>query len=639
MNYLSIENLTKSFGDRIIFEDLTFGIDQGQKVAIVAKNGAGKTTLLRCLYGESSVVTTEAEQIDSGRIVFRKDIRVAFMQQNEKLSDTNTILEEVFSHDLPELKAVKAYNYAMRINDENLIMNSFEAITELNAWDIEARVNQILSVLKLEDTDKLVSTLSGGQQKRVALAKVLVADADFLILDEPTNHLDLDMIEWLEEYLQKSSSTILMVTHDRYFLEVVCDNILELDDQTIYKYKGNFSYYLEKKAERQASLETTVGKAQNQFKKELEWMRRQPKARGVKQKARIEAFHDTKSVAKQRIDKDEMEIPVKMARLGTKILEMHGVGKAYGDLKILNKLTYTFKRNERLGIVGKNGVGKSTFLNMIMGLEDVDKGKIVTGETVVFGYYSQALLTTDDPNQKVIDVIRDIAEFIPLEKGRQMSAPQFLEKFLFPRNMHYNFVHKLSGGEKRRLKLMTILMKNPNFLILDEPTNDLDIFVMGVLEEYLRSFQGCLIVVSHDRYFMDKMVDHLFVFEGEGEIKDLLGNYTSYRKHLQQSAKAKKSGAKSEEKIKVSTLDDGSSAKEEKVEEKKVKLSYKEKAEFDNLEKEMEKLEEEKVKLSEILSNPDSSNDDLMNGGKRLSKVMDELESKSDRWLELSEFA
>ncbi len=491
MNYLSIENLTKSFGDRIIFEDLTFGIDQGQKVAIVAKNGSGKTTLLRCLIGE--------EQYDEGRIVFRKDLRIIFMQQNENLNGSNTILEEVFSHDLPELKAVKEYNYAMRMEDEDLIGASFEAITELNAWDIEARVNQILSVLKLDDTTKMVSELSGGQKKRVALAKVLVADCDFLILDEPTNHLDLDMIEWLEDYLSKSKSTILMVTHDRYFLEVVCDTILELEDKTIYKYKGNFSYYLEKKAERNEQRDATIGKAKNQFRKELDWMRRQPKARGTKQKARIEAFHDTKKVAKQHIDRSELEIPVKMARLGSKILEMHKVGKSFDDLKILENFNYTFKRNERLGIVGKNGAGKSTFLNMILGLEKIDKGKIATGETVVFGYYSQELLKVKDESKKVIDVIRDIAEFIPLEKGRQMSAAQFLEKFLFPRSMHYNFVHKLSGGEKRRLKLMTILMQNPNFLILDEPTNDLDIFVMSVLEEYLRGFEGCLIVVSHDR--------------------------------------------------------------------------------------------------------------------------------------------
>lgn len=625
MNYLSIENLTKSFGDRIIFEDLTFGIDQGQKVAIVAKNGSGKTTLLRCLIGE--------EQYDEGRIVFRKDLRIIFMQQNENLNGSNTILEEVFSHDLPELKAVKEYNYAMRMEDEDLIGASFEAITELNAWDIEARVNQILSVLKLDDTTKMVSELSGGQKKRVALAKVLVADCDFLILDEPTNHLDLDMIEWLEDYLSKSKSTILMVTHDRYFLEVVCDTILELEDKTIYKYKGNFSYYLEKKAERNEQRDATIGKAKNQFRKELDWMRRQPKARGTKQKARIEAFHDTKKVAKQHVDRSELEIPVKMARLGSKILEMHKVGKSFDDLKILENFNYTFKRNERLGIVGKNGAGKSTFLNMILGLEKIDKGKIATGETVVFGYYSQELLKVKDESEKVIDVIRDIAEFIPLEKGRQMSAAQFLEKFLFPRSMHYNFVHKLSGGEKRRLKLMTILMQNPNFLILDEPTNDLDIFVMSVLEEYLRGFEGCLIVVSHDRYFMDKMVDHLFVFEGNAEIKDLTGNYTAYRQQMLKTKKNNTSDAK--EKIKVSTLSSVSYVKEP---EKKVKLSYKEKAEFDSLEKDMEALEIEKEKLSVILSDSSSDNDALMVAGKRLSVVVKEIEDKTDRWLELSEY-
>ncbi len=618
MNYLSIENLTKSFGDRIIFEDLTFGIEQGQKVAIVAKNGSGKTTLLRCLL--------EQEPYDEGRIVFRKDIRVAFMEQSESLVSTNTILEEVFSHDLPELKAVKAYNHAMRKEDEELIKASFEKITELNAWDIEVKVNQILSVLKLEDTNKLIENLSGGQKKRVALAKVLIAEPDFLILDEPTNHLDLDMIEWLEEYLSKSSSTILMVTHDRYFLEVVCDTILELENKTIYKYKGNFSYFLEKKAEREEQHIATVTKAKNQFRKELDWMRRQPKARGTKQKARIEAFYDTKKVAKQRLDKDELEIPVKMERLGTKILEIHHLGKAFGSTKILNDFSYTFKRQERLGIVGNNGTGKTTFLNMILGKEPVDKGKIVTGETVVFGYYNQELLVCDD-DTKVIDVIRDIAEYIPLEKGRQMSAAQFLEKFLFPRDMHYNFVHKLSGGEKRRLKLMTVLMSNPNFLILDEPTNDLDIFVMSVLEDYLRSFQGCLIVVSHDRYFMDKMVDHLFVFDGDGEIKDILGNYSIYRKQKSDRERAiKKAEPKAE------------SAPVVKEQKEKKKLSYKEKTEFDNLEKELEELEEEKQKLTAILSNGEASSEELMKAGERLATVVKDLDTKTDRWLELSEY-
>lgn len=620
MNYLSVENLTKSFGDRVIFEDLTFGIDQGQKVAIVAKNGNGKTTLLRCLLGQ--------EPSDEGRVVFRKDLRIAFMQQSDELSTSNTILEEVFSHDLPELKAVKEYNRAMRLDDEELIKASFEKITELNAWDIEVKVQQILSVLKLDDVNKSISTLSGGQKKRVALAKVLIAEPDFLILDEPTNHLDLDMIEWLEEYLSKSSATLLMVTHDRYFLEVVCDTILELEDRTIYKYKGNFSYYLEKKAERIEQLESTIAKAQNQFQKELEWMRRQPKARGTKQKARMDAFHDTKKVAQQRIDKDTLDIPVKMERLGTKILELHHVGKAFGEVKILNDLTYTFKRNERLGIVGNNGTGKSTFLNMILGLEPVDKGKIVTGETVVFGYYNQELLVCED-DKKVIDVIRDIAEFIPLEKGRQMSAAQFLEKFLFPRDMHFNFVHKLSGGEKRRLKLMTVLMNNPNFLILDEPTNDLDIFVMSVLEEYLRNFQGCLIVVSHDRYFMDKMVDHLFVFEGNGEVSDILGNYSVYRKLQQENQKEEKRTAAKEVQV-----DQKASVPAEKK-----KLSYKEKQEFDALEQEMEMLEMEKEKLTLQLSDASTSNEELMKAGERLSKVVELLEQKTDRWLELSEYS
>ena len=620
MNYLSVEEITKSYGERVLFETLTFGIEQGQKAAIVAKNGTGKTTLLRCILGK--------ETVDEGRIVFRKDLRIAFMQQSDELEATHTIFEEVFAHDLPELKAVKAYNKAMRENDEEGIKKTFEAVTELNAWDIEVKVNQILSVLKLDNTEQLVGTLSGGQKKRVALAKVLIAEPDFLVLDEPTNHLDLDMIEWLEDYLSKSTSTILMVTHDRYFLEVVCDTILELDNKTLYKYKGNFSYFLEKKAEREEQTMATIEKAKNQFRKELEWMRRQPKARGTKQKARIEAFYDTKKVAKQRIDKDELEIPVKMERLGTKILELHRVAKNFGEKKILNDFSYVFKRQERLGIVGNNGTGKSTFLNMILGLESLSKGKIVTGETVVFGYYNQELPDYED-DKKVIDVIRDVAEFIPLEKGRQMSAAQFLEKFLFPRDMHFNFVHKLSGGEKRRLKLMTVLMENPNFLILDEPTNDLDVFVMSVLEDYLRNFQGCLIVVSHDRYFMDKMVDHLFVFKGEGELKDITGNYTAYRSVQQKMARAEKR----QESVETPTPE----KQKTEVKEKK-KLSYKEKVEFESLEGEMEKLETEKAELTEVLSNPEATNDDLMKAGERLSVVVAELEEKEFRWLELSEY-
>ena len=533
MNYLSVENLTKSFGERVLFSDLTFGIDQGQKVSIIAKNGSGKTTLLRCLM--------DYEQYDSGRIVYRNDIRIAFMEQTELMNEQQTILEAVFDHDLPELKLIKEYNVAMDNNDEKALEHLYQEITEMNAWDIEVKVQQILSVLKLQDTSQVVGSLSGGQKKRVALAKVLLSDADFLFLDEPTNHLDLDMIEWLESYLATSKSTILMVTHDRYFLEVVCDTIFELADKTLYKYKGNFSYYLEKKAEREDQLQSTIEKAKNTFRKELDWIRRQPKARSVKQKARVDAFQDIKKTALQNTDEDELELPVKMERLGSKIVEFHKVGKEFGEKKILEDFTYNVQRLERLGIVGNNGSGKTTFLKMLLGEEPTNKGKIVIGETVVFGYYSQDLIKVKD-DFKVIDVVKEVAEYIPLEKGKQLSAAQLLERFLFPRDMHYTFVHKLSGGEKRRLKLLRVLMSNPNFLILDEPTNDLDIFAMSVLEDYLRNFQGCLIVVSHDRYFMDKMVDHLFVFEGEGVIKDIVGNYTDFRKKQIQDKRDEKNG-------------------------------------------------------------------------------------------------
>jgi len=627
MNYLSVENLTKSFGDRVLFSDITFGIDQGQKVAIVAKNGSGKTTLLRCLM--------DVEQYDAGRIVYRNDIRIAFMEQSENLDDSHTIMEAVFAHDIPEIQAVKKYNLALKNNDEEALNECFQELTDLNAWDIEVKVTQILSVLKLDKTDLLIGSLSGGQKKRVALAKVLVSEADLLLLDEPTNHLDLDMIEWLEEYLSKSKSTILMVTHDRYFLEVVCDTILELEDKTLYRYKGNFSYFLEKKAERQEQLQSTIDKARNTFKKELDWIRRQPKARGTKQKARVESFQDIKKTASQRIDEDEIEIPVKMERLGSKILEIHKVGKSFPDRKILDDFSYVFKRKERLGIVGNNGTGKSTFLNVIQELEPIEKGKISIGETVVFGYYNQQLIQVDE-DKKVIDIIRDVAEYIPLEKGKQLSAAQFLERFLFPRDMHYNYVYKLSGGEKRRLKLMTVLMKNPNFLILDEPTNDLDIFVMSVLEDYLRTFEGCLIVVSHDRYFMDKMVDHLFVFEGQGKIKDIVGNYTEYRKKIIDDQRQEKidkvSAEKQVEKLTIQV------PKTAPIINEKRKLSFKEKTEFEELEKVLEQLETEKLRLTNVLSNTQSSSQEIIEAGTKLSDVVKEIEYKTERWLMLSEF-
>jgi ATP-binding cassette subfamily F protein uup len=622
MNYLSVENLTKSFADRLLFADLTFGIDQGQKVAIVAKNGSGKTTLLRCLM--------DLEQIDSGRVVFRNDIRVEFMEQTENMDESQTILESIFDHDLPELKALKKYNEALIDNDQDKLNECYEELTELNAWDYEVRVNQILSVLKLTDSRRLISSLSGGQKKRVALAKTLLSEADFMILDEPTNHLDLDMIEWLESYLSTSKSTLLMVTHDRYFLEVVCDTIFELSEETLYQYKGNFSYYLEKKAEREEQMQSTIDKARNTFRKELDWIRRQPKARSTKSKSRVDAFDDIKKTAHQRIDKDEIEIPIKMERLGTKILELHHMRKAYGETKILNDFSYHFKRKERVGIVGQNGAGKTTFLNLIQNKEPLDKGKVVVGETIVFGYYSQELIQVD-PDKRVIEVIKDIAEFIPLEKGKQLSAAQLLERFLFSRDAHYQYVHKLSGGEKRRLKLLTVLMGNPNFLILDEPTNDLDIFVMSVLEDYLQLFEGCLIVVSHDRYFMDKMVDHLFVFEGDGEIKDILGNYTDYRKNQKLEAREIKNNPPKEIVVK----------EEPKVTVKPVekrKLSFKEKQEYENLPTDIEQLESEKERLTNELSDGTRNNQQIMELGNQLAKVVSDLEQKSDRWLELAEF-
>ncbi|PKR80408.1 ABC transporter [Brumimicrobium salinarum] len=626
MNYLSVEELTKTYGDRTIFEDLTFGIDQGQKVALVAKNGTGKSTLLRCLIGE--------EPYDSGRVVFRNNIGIAYLQQSDDLNPENSIYEEVFDHDLPKLNAFRKYSKAVKENNEEEMAALFETISELNAWDLDSLVEQILSKLKLDNHDAKVSTLSGGQRKRVALAKVLIAEPDFLFLDEPTNHLDLDMIEWLEQYLSQSKSTIFMVTHDRYFLEVITDVIYELEDEQLYKYKGNFSYYLEKKAEREENTAAEVGKARSQFKKELQWIRRQPKARGTKQKARIEAFEDTKKVASQNLRKEELEIPIKMERLGTKILELHNVSKSYPDKKILEKLTYTFKRQERLGIVGPNGVGKSTLLRIITGEEQVDAGKVVIGETVVFGYYSQANIEVDE-NMKVIDVIRDVAEFIPLEKGREMSAAQFLEKFLFPRSMHYNYVYKLSGGERRRLKLMKVLMSNPNFLILDEPTNDLDIYILGVLEDYLKNFQGCLIVVSHDRYFMDKMVDHIFVFEGEGKIKDITGNYTSYR-DKQKKELLETQAQKREEKVSLPKEEVKPKKKVEEV--SKRKLSYKEKLEFEKLDSEVEALETEKEKLTQILSEGRATSEEMNDASRKLGELMQDLEKKTERWMELAEF-
>jgi ATP-binding cassette subfamily F protein uup len=541
------------------------------------------------------------------------------MEQTEDFDPNATVWDLIADNQHENHQLLFAYNQALENNDSAEIDRLTDAITANNAWGVEAEIAKIVQILKLNPKDR-VGSLSGGQKKRISLAKVLLADADFFILDEPTNHLDLDMIEWLESYLSSTNATVFMVTHDRYFLESVCDVILELDEKNLYKYNGNFSYYLYKKAERQEQLASSIEKAQNTFRSELEWIRKQPKARGTKQKARIDAFLEVKETASQKIKNDSMELLVKMERLGTKIVEFHKVSKAFGDKTLLRSFSYNFQRQERMGIVGNNGTGKTTFVKMLLGEVAPDSGKVVVGDTLFFGHYTQDMIQFKD-DTKVIDIVREVAEFIPLEKGRQLSAAQLLERFLFPRDMHYQFVSKLSGGEKRRLKLLRVLMSNPNFLVLDEPTNDLDLFAMTALEDYLKSFQGCLVVISHDRYFMDKITDHLLVFQGDGVIDDILGNYTDYRKNQRKV----KDPVKVEEKPK------------ERTEEVKRKLSYKEQIEIKTLEAEIAQMEIEKEMLTQQLSEGRLSNEELMKIGEDLGQLVQHLDDKSNRWLMLAE--
>ncbi len=624
MNILSVESLTKSFGERIILKEITFGIDQGDKVAFIAKNGAGKTTLLKILCG--------IDVPDSGRIVFPNGIRVEYLEQFENFTDGLTVLEAVLEAKTPAADAIRKYALATAdAGESSKFDEAVEAMSNTGAWDYEVKISTILSQLKIDNKYQLVSELSGGQRKRVALAKLLISEPDVMILDEPTNHLDLDMIEWLEEFLTRTTSTVLMVTHDRYFLEVICTTIFELADLTLYKYPGNFSYYLEKKAEREEILLATVSKARNTMRTELEWIRRQPKARGTKQKARIDAFEGIKTVAQQKIEKDEMEIQIQMERLGTKIVEFHKVGKSFGDKMLIRDLSYFFKRGEKIGIVGANGTGKSTLLNLIAGLDAPSKGKIVLGDTVRIAYYTQTGIPIKD-DKKVIEVVRDIAEFIPLTKGRKMMASQLLETFLFPKDMHYNFVSKLSGGEKKRLYLLTILMNNPNFLLLDEPTNDLDIFTLSVLEDYLMRFEGCLVIVSHDRYFMDKMVDHTFYFEGDGVISDIQGNYTKWREALKERQKQLRSSTAY---VQTQKVDSPTTSSEKKT----AKLSFKENKEFQELAEEIKQLETEREALTEKLNSGTMSSDEANAAATRLGTIATLIDSKELRWLELAERA
>eukprot|EP01029_Cantina_marsupialis_P000910 TRINITY_DN1071_c0_g1_i3.p1 TRINITY_DN1071_c0_g1~~TRINITY_DN1071_c0_g1_i3.p1 ORF type:complete len:622 (+),score=46.33 TRINITY_DN1071_c0_g1_i3:2072-3937(+) len=620
ISYLQVENLSKSYGDLTLFEGISFGVGQGQKIALIAKNGTGKTSLLNIIAGVDSQ--------DTGDVIFRNDIKLAYLQQNPDLDNSNTVLNEVFNSDDPVLSVIRDYEKAISENDQEKMTEILEKMDQFKAWDYENKVKQILSKLKITKFDQVIGELSGGQKKRVGMAKVLITDPDFLILDEPTNHLDLEMIEWLEEYLNKTKCTLLMVTHDRYFLDRVCNEIIEMDANSIYTYKGNYSYYLDKRAERIENMNAEVGKAQKLLKTEQEWMRRMPQARGTKAKYRIDAFYELKKKAASGFKEDSMDIDIKSARLGKKILELDSLYKSYGDLKILENFSYKFQRGEKIGIVGKNGTGKSTFLNIITRNIEADSGSIEIGETVVYGYYKQDGITINE-NERIIDVIKDIAESIDLGNGKVMSASQFLEYFLFPTKTQYNYVSKLSGGEKRRLYLMTVLMKNPNFLILDEPTNDLDIMTLNVLEDYLLNFKGCLIIVSHDRYFMDKVVDQMFVFEGMGKIRNFPGNYTIYRdtvaeeekeqKKLEKPAKPKKEKPKSNTGVK--------------------KLSFNEKREFEQLEVELEELNTEKEELETAMSSGTLNSEELMAKASRIETVIELIDEKELRWLELSERA
>ena len=621
--YFQVDNLTKSFGDLVLFEDISFGIAEGQRIGLIAKNGTGKTTLLNILSAK--------ESYDSGSIVFRRDLKVAYLEQDPHYPDDITVLEACFRSGTEVTEVIAEYERVMASGNHDKLDDILQRMDMLKAWDYEQRAKQILSQLKINNFDQKISQLSGGQLKRVALANVLITEPELIILDEPTNHLDLDMTEWLEEYLQRSRLSLLMVTHDRYFLDRVCSEIIEIDQKQIFQYKGNYSYFLEKREERMNSQNSEIDRANNLLRKELEWMRRQPQARGTKAKSRIDAFYDLEKKAQQQRDAGNVRLEMKGSYIGNKIFEAKHIYKAFGDLKILEDFNYVFARYEKMGIVGNNGTGKSTFIKMLMGEVTPDKGEFDIGETVNFGYYSQDGLKFNE-EMKVIDVVQDIAEVIDLGNGNRLTASQFLQHFLFSPEKQHNFVYKLSGGEKRRLYLCTVLIKNPNFLVLDEPTNDLDIMTLNILEEYLQSFKGCVIVVSHDRYFMDKVVDHLLAFSGNAKIKDFPGNYTQYRewKEVQELiAKEAESTAKAkDEKPKQET---------KKTEEKK-KLSYKEKREFEELDALIPKLETEKTQLETDMSSGTLSNDELLAKSARISELIDEIDEKTLRWMELSEW-
>lgn len=628
VSFLQIDNLTKRFGDLVLYENISFGVAQGQKIGLIARNGAGKTTLLN--------IISSKESAEEGNIVFRSDLRVGYLEQSPSFPEGLTVLQACFYSQSEMVLLIANYEAALLSNDTKALEELLPQMDHEEAWDYERKAKQILSQLKIKDFDQKVETLSGGQLKRVALANILILEPELILLDEPTNHLDLEMIEWLEGYLKRSTISLLMVTHDRYFLDEVCNEIIEIDNKQIYSYKGNYSYYLNKRAERLESTQAAIDHASNLYRKELDWMRRQPQARATKAKYRIDAFYDLEKKAKQKQDDKNVALNVKASYIGSKIFEAEHVNKNFGDLKILDDFNYIFARYEKLGIVGDNGTGKSTFIKMLMGEVMPDSGCFTIGETVRFGYYSQDGLQFDD-QMKVIDVVQDIAEYITLGNGKSLSVSQFLNHFLFAPEKQHSYVYKLSGGERRRLYLCTILMSNPNFLILDEPTNDLDIATLNVLEEYLADFRGCVIVVSHDRYFMDKVVDHILVFHGNADIQDYPGNYTQYR--LWKTHYEKEENAKSGANMTSGTdsLPASSSKSNYRLPSDKKKLSYKEQKELEALDKEIPELEKEKKTIEEAMNSGTLSMDELNCKSARIGELINEIEEKTMRWLELSE--
>ncbi len=619
ISLLQAEKISKSFGDLILFENLSLSIHKGQKIALIAKNGAGKSSLLDIL--------TLKDEPDGGQIAYRNDLKVGFLEQNPQFNETKTVLEEVFSSSSDIVNLIKEYERLIHSNDSNKLAEVMNQMDQKGVWDYEVKVKQILEMLSIIDFDQKISELSGGQKKRLAMANVLINDLDLLILDEPTNHLNLEMIEWLESYLKTTNTTLLMVTHDRYFLDRVCDRIIELEDKTLYTYNGNYSYYLDKRYERILNQNAELSKARNQLKKERDWVNKTPSARTTKAKYRVDAFYDLKEKAKGKAQDLDIRLNVETTRLGKKVLNIKHLYKSFSDKKILEDFSLNFTKGDKIGVIGKNGSGKSTLLNILTNIIKADKGQVDFGDTVVVGYYQQDGIKFDK-SKRVIDVIKEIAEYIRLKGGHKVSASQFLQFFLFTPPMQQTLVEKLSGGEKRRLYLMTILMKNPNFLILDEPTNDLDIMTLHILEEYLHDFQGSLIIVSHDRYFMDNIINHLLIFEGEAKISGFAGNYSQYRNEVliprKRAVQAKPKQEKKEKEKSTNTV--------------KTKLSYKEKTELENLDKELEKLQNEKIELEIELSKSSTPVDKIIEFSKRLNIIIEELDEKEMRWLELSDF-